>query len=73
MEFAKEAEIHEFCQPNAILTFKENLLDYGTEQLRQKGEEIIQKALDEIEDEAMRHSTLERLCEIEAGKRDLYF
>lgn len=73
MEFAKEAEIHEFCQPNAILTFKENLLDYGTEQLRQKGEEIIQKALGEIEDEAMRHSTLERLCEIEAGKRDLYF
>lgn len=73
MEFAKEAEIHEFCQPNAILTFKENLLDYGTEQLRQKGEEIIQKALAEIEDETMRHRTLERLCEIEAGKRDLYF
>lgn len=73
MEFAKEAEIHEFCQPNAILTFKENLLDYGTEQLRQKGEEIIQKALGEIEDEAVRRSTLEKLCEIEAGKRDLYF
>jgi 2-iminoacetate synthase len=73
MEFAKEGEIHEFCQPNAILTFKENLLDFGTEELRIKGGKIIEKALNEIDDEKMRALTRERLTEIEAGKRDLYF
>ena len=73
MEYAKEGEIHEFCQPNAILTFKENLLDYGTEDLRRKGQAIIDGALLEIEDENMRLLTRERLAEIEGGKRDLYF
>jgi len=73
MEYAKEGEIHEFCQPNAILTFKENLMDYGSERLRIKGEEIINKALDEIEDANIRKSTEEKLKEIESGKRDIYF
>ena len=73
MEYAKEAEIHEFCQPNAILTFKENLMDYGTVGLRQKGEEIIRKALEEIGDEKVRKSTEEKIMEIESGKRDIYF
>lgn len=73
MEYAKEAEIHEFCQPNAILTFKENLMDYGTEGLRKKGEEIIRKALEEIGDDKIRKSTEEKILEIESGKRDIYF
>ncbi|KNY25398.1 [FeFe] hydrogenase H-cluster radical SAM maturase HydG [Pseudobacteroides cellulosolvens] len=73
MEYAKEGEIHEFCQPNAILTFKENLMDYGTDGLRTKGQEIINKALDEIEDVNIRKSTVEKLKEIEGGKRDIYF
>lgn len=73
MEYAKEGEIHEFCQPNAILTFKENLMDYGTESLRLKGQGIINKALDEIDDENIRNSTKEKLKEIEGGKRDIYF
>jgi 2-iminoacetate synthase len=73
MEYAKEGEIHEFCQPNAILTFKENLMDYGNEALRLKGENIINKALDEIVDAKVRESTHEKLKEIENGKRDIYF
>jgi len=47
----KGRDIHEFCQPNAILTFKENLMDYADEPLRKMGEEVILKALEEIEDE----------------------
>jgi 2-iminoacetate synthase len=73
MEYAKEGEIHEFCQPNAILTFKENLIDFGTEQLKARGDEIINNALLEIEDLKMRATTIEKLKEIEQGKRDLYF
>lgn len=73
MEYAKNGEIHDFCQPNAILTFKENLIDFGTEKLREKGSEIIKKALLEIENEEMRTLTKQRLKEIEEGKRDIYF
>lgn len=73
MEYAKEGEIHEFCQPNAILTFKENLIDYGNNVLREKGDLIIKKALDEIDDENMKVETIKKLKQIEEGKRDLYF
>ena len=73
MEYAKEGEIHEFCQPNAILTFKENLIDYGNNVLRKKGDLIIQKALDEIDDEHMKIETIKKIKQIEEGKRDLYF
>jgi len=73
MEFAKEAEIHDFCQPNAILTFKENLIDYANDELKIKGEKVIEKALMEILDKDLREKTMEKLNEIEAGKRDIYF
>ncbi len=73
MEYAKSGEIHEFCQPNAILTFKENLMDYATDEFRNKGDGIIGKALLEIEDLEMRKLTQARLKDIEEGKRDIYF
>jgi 2-iminoacetate synthase len=73
MEYAKAGEIHEFCQPNAILTFKENLLDYGTQTLKNKGNEIINNALMEIHDSKIRLLTEEKLRQIEEGKRDIYF
>jgi 2-iminoacetate synthase len=73
MEYAKDGAIHEFCQPNAILTFKENMMDYASENLRAKGDSVIKKALQEIENEEMKKLTQEKLLEIEAGKRDIYF
>ncbi|MBM7614223.1 [FeFe] hydrogenase H-cluster radical SAM maturase HydG [Alkaliphilus hydrothermalis] len=73
MNLAKEAEIHEFCQSNAILTFKEHLLDYGDEETREKGNKLIEKSLKEINNEKLYQLTLERLKEIEEGKRDLFF
>lgn len=73
MEYAKGGEIHEFCEPNAILTFKENLIDFGTDRLRGIGASIIEKALEEITDLKMRELTKEKLKEIEKGTRDIYF
>lgn len=73
MKYAKESEISQFCQPNAILTFKENLIDYGDKSLRVKGKKVIEQALEEIIDEEIRKSTKEKLIEIEKGKRDIYF
>ncbi len=73
MELAKEAHIHEFCQSNAILTLQEYLLDYADDRQVQEGEALIQRALEEIDDIKIRSLTEEKLREIQAGKRDLYF
>jgi len=73
MELAKAGHINEFCQPNSLLTFKENLIEYADEKLRLKGEEMIDKALLEIKDTRLRSATVEKLQEIEKGARDLYF
>ncbi|WHH61751.1 [FeFe] hydrogenase H-cluster radical SAM maturase HydG [Petroclostridium sp. X23] len=73
MELAKEGEIHTFCQPNAVLTFKENLIDYGAPEDRAAGEEIIKKALEEIEDAELKEAAMAKLKLIEEGQRDLYF
>ncbi|MBI5078427.1 [FeFe] hydrogenase H-cluster radical SAM maturase HydG [Candidatus Saganbacteria bacterium] len=73
MGLAKPGEIHNFCLPNALLTFKEYLQDYGDEKLLRSGEEVIRKQLNEIADQPVRAAVLEKLLEIEAGKRDLSF
>src|SRR3989304_4827154 len=73
MEFAKPGEIQRFCLPNSILSFKEYLLDYGDEELRRTGDELIHSQTASIEDIKLRNATIKKLEEIEQGKRDLYF
>ncbi|SCZ10907.1 [FeFe] hydrogenase H-cluster radical SAM maturase HydG [Alkaliphilus peptidifermentans] len=73
MELAKGAEIHEFCQSNAILTFKEHLLDYGNNELCKVGNELLENALEEILNDKIKKETIDKLKETEKGKRDLFF
>lgn len=73
MPLAKSGEIQNICQPNAILTFKEFLLDYASEKTKKVGEVVIQKHLGEIPNTKIREKTKERLKQLEAGERDLYF
>ncbi|MFH1307207.1 MAG: [FeFe] hydrogenase H-cluster radical SAM maturase HydG [Candidatus Micrarchaeota archaeon] len=73
MQFAKSGKIQNFCHPNAILTFKEYLIDYADEELKKIGNKVIEKEIENIPDEKRREITVSRLKEIENGKRDLYF
>ncbi len=73
MRFAKTGEIQNLCQPNAILTFKEYLLDYASEGTRRAGEAAIREHLALIPSATVRKETLARLARIERGERDLYF
>lgn len=73
MRLAKSGQIHNVCQPNSLLTFKEYLLDYADEETRALGEEIIRKGLDDIPKEAARKITKDRLERLENGERDLRF
>lgn len=73
MKLAKTGEIQNVCQPNALLTLKEYLLDYGDEEARKLGDELIEKELENISNEAVRKAALEKLHRIEQGERDLRF
>ncbi len=72
MSLAKTGEIQNVCHPNALLTFKEYLIDYADETTRRAGEALIRKSLADIPPQ-IRATTAERLKLIEEGQRDLYF
>ncbi len=73
MVLAKAGQIHNVCQPNALLTFKEFLLDYADDELKELGAKVIEKGLLDIPKEAARQAAIEKLKRIEAGERDLRF
>jgi 2-iminoacetate synthase len=73
MDLAKPGNIHNFCRPNAILTFQEYLEDYASYGVKNSGEKIINKYLSEIPNEKIRQQTQEKLKKIKKGERDLYF
>jgi len=72
MPLAKSGEIQNLCQPNAILTFKEFLLDYASEKTRKIGEQTIKDHLAQIPNPKVRDETQKRLAKLENGERDLY-
>ena len=73
MQLAKTGQIQNVCLPNAILTFKEYLLDYADDELRTAGESAIQSSLAEIPSQEIRDEAEARLKRLESGERDLYF
>lgn len=73
MDLAKPGSIQNLCRPNALLTFKEYLEDYASEEVKKLGIKIIDKYLTEIPNKTIREETKKRLSHIEKGARDLYF
>jgi len=73
MEFSVPGFIKKFCQPNALLTLAEYLEDYAPEATRVMGYQLIQKKLDEMEEDSFKKSLTEKLDLVREGKRDLYF
>jgi 2-iminoacetate synthase len=73
MDLAKPGMIKIFCHPNALLTFKEYLEDYATSKTKELGNKLIESELKNIPTDERRNMTIEKLKEIEAGKRDFHF
>ena len=73
MSLCKTGQIQNCCQPNALITLKEFLMDYASEETKKIGEEFILKELDKIENEAVKKVLKNNLKEIEDGKRDFRF
>lgn len=73
MPLAKSGAIQNCCQPNALMTLKEYLMDYAKEDTREIGEKVILEELNNIPNEKVRRICEENLKEIENGKRDFRF
>lgn len=73
MDMAKPGLIKLHCQPNALLTLKEYLIDYADEKTRSLGEDLISRELETIPEKGRRDATEKNLLLIEKGERDIYF
>ncbi|PLX17450.1 MAG: [FeFe] hydrogenase H-cluster radical SAM maturase HydG [Candidatus Muiribacterium halophilum] len=72
MAITKPGLIQQYCQPNALVTFKEYLMDYASDRTRKAGEELIKKELDDFADKNGKEQTLEMLKKLENGERDIF-
>jgi len=71
MDMAKPGQIKCHCDPNALSTFEEYLLDYGAEETRLIGEQTISHALEEM-DPSVRLRSETMLDKVKKGKRDVF-
>ena len=73
MSLIKSGQIANCCQPNALLTLKEYLIDYASDKTVENGVKLIEKELENIPNEKARSLTKKYLAELENGKRDFRF
>ncbi len=73
MSLCKSGQIQNCCHPNALMTLKEFLVDYASEDTRRIGEALIEVELNNIPKEKVREICKENLIKIEQGIRDFRF
>lgn len=73
MKLVKSGQIANCCQPNALMTLKEYLMDYASPETKAIGEQLILKELDRIPNEKIKNIAIKNLKNIEEGQRDFRF
>ena len=73
MRLAKSGQIGNVCQPNALMTLKEYLLDYASEGTRDRGEEVIAEEIEHIKHPIVKQKAQDYIDRLEGGKRDFRF
>ena len=73
MSLCKSGQIQNCCHPNALMTLKEYLMDYSSEETRRIGEALIEKEIGSIPKEKVRQIVRDNLVKIEQGVRDFRF
>lgn len=73
MSLCKSGQILNCCHPNALMTLKEYLLDYASEDTRKLGYKLIESEIGNVPKEKIREILCRNLDEIEDGKRDFRF
>ena len=73
MKLAKSGQIVNVCQPNSLMTLKEYLIDYASNDTKQKGETVILNELEEIQREVVKKKAKDYIHQMQEGKRDFRF
>ena len=73
MSLCKSGQIQNCCHPNALMTLKEFLVDYASEETRRKGNAMIASEIPTIPNEKVRDALVKYLERIENGERDFRF
>ena len=73
MSLCKTGQIQNCCHPNALMTLKEFLMDYASEETRKIGDKLIEAELKNIPKDKVRDIATDYIKNIEHGKRDFRF
>ena len=73
MALCKSGQIQNCCHPNALMTLKEFLMDYASEETKKIGEALIEAELKNIPREKTRLIAADHIKKIEEGIRDFRF
>ncbi|MBO5733548.1 MAG: [FeFe] hydrogenase H-cluster radical SAM maturase HydG [Clostridia bacterium] len=73
MELCKNGQILNCCHPNALITLKEFLMDYASEETKKIGEELIKAEIEKIPKDKVKEICRDHLAKIEEGIRDFRF
>ena len=73
MELCKSGQILNCCHPNALMTLKEFLMDYASEETKKIGEELIRAEIEKIPKDKVKEICRENLEKIGNGIRDFRF
>lgn len=73
MQLCKSKQIQNCCHPNALMTLKEYLEDYASEDTKEIGDKLIIKELENIPNEKVKEIVVKNLENIKNGQRDFRF
>ena len=73
MELVKAGKIGDICTPNALMTLKEYLIDFASDDTRAIGNSLIQQELVKISNDRVREIATRHISDIENGQRDFHF
>lgn len=73
MSLCKTGQIQNCCHPNALMTLKEYLEDYASEDTKRIGNELILKEIENVGKDKVKEIVKENLAKIEQGSRDFRF
>ena len=73
MSLCKSGQIQNCCHPNALMTLKEYLEDYASEETKKIGEKLIREEMEKVTNPKVKERAVCYLDEIMHGKRDFRF
>ncbi len=72
MDLAKPGLIKKFCLPNGLVSYAEYLADFASEELANKGFELIEDITDKVHSDSIRDMIKESVSKVKSGIRDIY-